>query len=569
MVGNTITTYSVNTYFTADSSLASIFNFSTFISALAILVIVYTITDPRYKFRMSITRLPIIPRYFYPSIYNVTFYSMLFIGFGTLITDLVNALDYQPPYFMSRSICQALFGFLFLFLVAIWIYKSAIKPTIFSKINYEAYFFSLNRILLRGSKEEMAIIANELYYSAKNFVKLVNYDEQEERYIGEISYCVRDLLLLIGNRKFSHQIIINSPITAAAIFKAISDEKKYYLPVGQFARNITSEAICDKDSFIYHEDDLYSSGLVGYAKPISTAIYGDYKLIDALKLQSPFDIDYSTVSTWDSLQLKAFSRCLQLTLESFLQTKNANQNSYVLNRALSTMVDCTSKLYELNNDAAETSQSDEYQKLVEVVKFIKKTINLLDEHSATSLRLCKVPKNVSQYCFYDAIADQIFDTIHHASSVNTPKFITWMVQHNTIWTNFFWSYGKESQSLKLIQFKLRRILYNEITFQKDCGNYKSASILGFLLNVMGLTLVKSNHTKSYFALHKAILKWTQKNFIRFYNINQNVMKRVLVGNLTFDKENSRLVKTYDENLRGESSKAYLNLEVPDSSEPIL
>lgn len=42
-----------------NSSSVSIFGFTTFISALALLVIVYTVTDIRYRFRVAITPIPL------------------------------------------------------------------------------------------------------------------------------------------------------------------------------------------------------------------------------------------------------------------------------------------------------------------------------------------------------------------------------------------------------------------------------------------------------------------------------------------------------------------------------
>ena len=57
----------------------SVFNFAIFISALALLVIVYTITDIRYRFRVAIAPIPLA---------KLTFFLIGFIGFGTLLTDI-------------------------------------------------------------------------------------------------------------------------------------------------------------------------------------------------------------------------------------------------------------------------------------------------------------------------------------------------------------------------------------------------------------------------------------------------------------------------------------------------
>ena len=65
--------------FVTPTGTAALFPFKDFISALALLVVVYTISDVRYHFRVAVAPL---------ALNAITYGLIAFIGFGTLITDI-------------------------------------------------------------------------------------------------------------------------------------------------------------------------------------------------------------------------------------------------------------------------------------------------------------------------------------------------------------------------------------------------------------------------------------------------------------------------------------------------
>ena len=66
-----------------------------------------------------------------------------------------------------------------------------------------------------------------------------------------------------------------------------------------------------------------------------------------------------------------------------------------------------------------------------------------------------------------------------------------------------------------MQFKLRRLLYDEVLqMDKLVPNFKGARILGVCLNVMGLEIGKGSFAREHRALHRVILAWTQRNYLR-------------------------------------------------------
>jgi hypothetical protein len=92
-----------------------------------------------------------------------------------------------------------------------------------------------------------------------------------------------------------------------------------------------------------------------------------------------------------------------------------------------------------------------------------------------------------------------------ASNVQSPRDFCWSVQHNAMWHEFF-NFGKgDGSAARVIQFKARRMIYDEINEMSTFPNFKGAKILALCLNVMGLTLSNEKYFADSRALHKAVL----------------------------------------------------------------
>lgn len=534
---------------------ASIFSFSDFVSALALLVIVYTVTDIRYRFRISIAPFPI---------FKLTFILIAVIGFGTLFTDvLFSGIKYFAIPETIKIILQFTFGFFFLLLALIWIYFAFINPPVFNKRNYKMFMRRLSHIILKGSVNELLIIGDELGRSAKAIVhhskpmqsKIEDTSDNKQKFKPSIKDYSHDLLILMGNPKFCRQIILYSPTTVIAFFQAMIQIKKFNLPIRQFAVNVSTEALNNKDSTLYSEDHGYLSGLTGYLKPFSNALYGNYRLVESLAEHhgSPLDISYKAMKTWDSEQLEVYCRLVLITFENYFVNKCWPQHSFALCRALGNIEKFTKGVYKINNNF-DGGLTDEWEYLSVIVKFVKDVIELFDKYSPpTILRL----RNNSQKNFYDYTTELMLEIIKAGSFIQQPPDKCWSIQYVSIWSMFF-GFPSNSPALKIIHFKLRRLLYNEIFTMSKFLNYQSARLLGFTLNVMGFKVNKEK--KYYFSLHKVIIGWTKRNYLNLVQIQPDIAKTCLTGTITFDQKKYCLVKTYSKGLRVEAPKDYLILE---------
>jgi len=354
--------------------------------------------------------------------------------------------------------------------------------------------------------------------------------------------------MLIGNRKLCRYIVNTSPGTAIALFSAMEKQKKYDTPISQFSKNIITEALSNKDSILYHEDAGYYSGLLGYLKPFSRTIFGNYPLVEALasKNGSPLDVHHELTRNWDASQLSAYCRCAGITFESYLQNNAWPAHSYALFRAISNIKESCRDLYKMNDYDDPYKIEDVSNRLHVVVQFITDTINLFEQHKTYPLD----KKKQEQSNFYDYIADMMLEIILFASSVKSSPQKCWSIQYASVWDPFFCSAYSNQKAWKIIHYKLCRLLYEEICKLEKFPNFKSSAILSLCLNVMGIQLPSKDRVLhgTYYSLHKLILSWVKMHYLALWNANQNVAESCLIDGISFDIANSKIVKTHTSGL---------------------
>ena len=541
---------------------ASLFGFKDFIAALALLVIIYTVSDIRYRFRVAVA--PV-------SLFKITYVLIGVIGFGTLLTDIWISEKWLVPYsLITTAIWQGILAALFLGLVITWMWYAFINPPIFGRNNFKKFSQELFRIVLKGSESELPIIAHELAASAGSLVTLANgLGQVKARTNVNLKPCAEgyanDMLLLIANRKFCRHLVASSPLTAIRFLEAVADLKAYQVPIGLFVQNVSTEAIRNEDSGLYHEDEGYKSGLLGYIKPLSQALYGNYELVEVFSHQSPLDIDYKSVWAWDAAQFETYCRVTEMTLKNYLQGKHWSKNSPVLNRALSEIQNATTRAITDVKRGGDDYYGDASHRLSAGVDFIKNSIDLIGElkpiPEARTLRIRHRQRDrLNNEDFYDRLAEAMFEIIFSAASIDGPPDKAWSIHHNAVWGEFF-GHSNDNHAWKIVQFKLRRLLYDEIRKLESMPDYRAARVLGICLNVMGLKMGnRSGFGRDHAALRTVVLVWTQRNYLRLRSVNADIADSCLIGGITFDTEKSQLVKTYAKGPRPEPDRSYLPLQ---------
>lgn len=534
----------------SDQANAAFFGFSEFIGAFALLAIVFTIADVQYRFRISVSPLP-LPR--------ITFWAIGVIGFGTLATDLWVAQGWLVVYvpYMTYGVIQGLFAAGFLTTAMAWLYFAFLKPPVFSKWNAERYGQVLFNYLLRGSDSELPVIAKEVGRSAEKLIEVfarhrAEFQEQRQKHErGERIHpnpgnYASDIMWMIGNRKFCRNVVAASPGTAIRLFQAAANNEIYDAPIGQFAKNVSTEAILNPDSNIYHEDSRYESGLFGDLKPFTQAIYGSYRLVEALGNNfhsSPLDVDLELTRDWTAPQLKAYARAVLTTYADRLRKGCWYEHSFSLTRAFEKFEHACWDVYRL--DGVEDGDSDIRERLRVCVSFVTDLIDLLEKHEEKIvIKRWKPGEKYIGRDIYDKVAELMSKIIYNASGITKPWWSCWDIQHNTVWTSFF-DRVRDSKTRRIIGFKLRRLIYEEIIeFDKytDFKSFKAARYLGICLNCMGIKLEDKRYRTA--PLQIVVLGWVKKNYLSLHENHPTVAEACLMGGISYDADKKQLMKTY-------------------------
>lgn len=564
--------YGTICFFPLDASAQKFFGFSEFLASLALMVIAWTTADVRYQFRITTAPIPL---------QGVTFTVIAGIGMLTLLTDLWRAEQWLVPRgsLLSPASWQGFLGAVFLLTFLTWAWFAFIQPPIYGRHNARRFARALYRVVLKGSPGDLAVIADELTYSVKSLVAnacgramLSIYRAQREGSPQRpvVETYANDLLLLIADKRLCRAIVESSPATALTLFQEVGNTKKYDIQISALARNIMNEAITNRESFLFHEAPGCHSGLLGYQQPMSQAMFSNYPMVEGIGTM--LDHDYRNSSKWDAVQWEAYCRVALITFKSYVDGGVVG-HSFVLYRVMKTIENIPSDVQKLNGVPNVAWDNDTLMRLDIVVDFIRDAINILDEKGVpdqTERRVRDGDGPVNETMF-DILAGVIFKVVSHASAVTSPSWECWSVQHNAVWGKLFNLYSSGKPACRIVQFKARRLLFNEIRGMNEFPNFRGARILGLCLNVMGLKVrVGSRIDRESRALQKAVLSWTKKYFVWLYAYNPRVAEVCLVGEITYDAVSCRLVKTSPvEGLRREPHYAYLDLAPASAVPPVV
>ena len=221
-----------------DASAPKLFGFPEFLAGLALIVLAWTISDIRYRFRVRTAPLPL---------QGVTYGVVAAVGVLTLLTDLWRAQAWPVPNgnILTPAEWQAVLAGVFLLSFLSWAWFAFIRPPAYGRMNAVRYARTLFRIILKGSPHELAVVADEFGRSAKQLIRLATepaeHDEGQnkaERKLPKVVAIANDILMLVADKRFCRAIVDSSPGTALAIFQEISRTKKHRLRVKPFAKNI-------------------------------------------------------------------------------------------------------------------------------------------------------------------------------------------------------------------------------------------------------------------------------------------------------------------------------------------
>lgn len=537
--------YRIGCLVALDPSGQKIFGVSEFLAGLALMVLAWTTADVLYRFRIAAAPLPLR---------KVTFFVVAMIGILTLLTDLWRAEGWLVPKgeILTPTEWQAILGGIYIATFLTWAWYAFIKPPIYAKNNAKHFATALYEVILKGSTAELSVIADELSYSAESLVTHAtdfrkttrseddSASKDSKQPPVEVEAYANILLLLIANRKFCRAIVQSSPGTALAFFQAAGTQQKYGIQIESFSKNLVSEALDYSDSFLYHETDVYESGLLGYHKPLSHAMFSDSRLVEGIgTLLTP---DIAGQWKWDAPKWQAYCR---VVLMVFGDTINRDiwKRSSSLSTALNHIAGAVSDLHRLNEVEKYLRGQVEHEKLRVVIEFICDAVQLLNKKNIPEHLPLRISSSRRFETIYDDIARLAYSVIFSASRVKAPESLCWTIQHNYVWGELA-GYKFSGPAGKVIKHKIRRLFHDELRNMDAAPNYKGASLIGYFLNVVGFLPAK------YCEGHERVLKmivrgWVKRNYSSLHLQSPKVAEACLVDGISYEPEHLRLIKTRD------------------------
>lgn len=538
-----------------------IFGFAEFIAALALLVIVFTTSDVRHRFRVSVAPLPLL-RY--------TFIGAALIGSTSLATDVwrVSKWWVLKTEWLTYSTWQALVGLFFLVLVLSWMWYAYVRPPVFSRRNAKRFAGTLHGYIVKGAEEDLRVIADELQRSARSIIVEAAQAAREfaaqnsATGVSEHRRYAYDLTSLLGNRRLCRCVVLSAPSTAIEFFDAIAASKAYDLPTDAFIRNIASEAVIQSDSMLREEVQETNRTLIGHLKSFTKSVFANVELVEGLKGTSPFDIVPFDQSTWDHQALGAYTAVLLEFLERKLAGNWRNSHSFVLSRAFHALGRGTlSGSWGLNEVTEISWEHPRYQRLRILVEFARKAVDAVQRAPTLPEYKSRAPKLVGHRHFpdvYALIAGLMFEIVESASEVRAPRMTAWQIQHNDVWGEFF-SFG-DGQAWRRVRHELCKLIGSQVSRMFERPNYRGARLAGYVLNVEGLQGDDKSSDRAKRALARLARSWARTRYLPLTSTHPNLAEAVLTGSLSFDSTPPRLVKTYEKGLSREAPKEYLDLK---------
>jgi hypothetical protein len=531
---------------------SKIFGFSEFLASLALLVVIFTVTDSRYKFRISIAPLPL---------YIITFIVITLTGFLSLISDLWVAEKWWvlKSTLEIRLMTQAILGFSFLTCFMLWMYYAFINPPKFGNRNTEKYFKALYQSILKGNGNELAIIADEISLSVERILKHANNGDKV------VNRIARDILVLMANKKFCQVLVASSPRTASKIFNTASDNNFLGLPLNQFSANISEEALKNKDSIIYHEDNAFNSGFTGFIQEWSYSIYGNHKIVDALEdgHLSPFSFNYKSFYKFDSEQWSTYCRLAGVYLKSCLESNKYLVNHRTIITILKQLETCTRETYKIDKTEDDLLKNELIEKINVFVNHIKDTFEIMSKYNAkTNYNYSIEGREREQFDLHYFTSSAMFEMIFKASQIQENNFTTWHIQGNIVWDGFFRGI-KKCDAYSKTRKKLVRTIYKELKQIETSPNFKNTKIAGLIMNVLGLQsepnfFIKKDRQLIF--LQKLTQKIIKQNLIRISNENPEVAENMFPKSIMFDVDKKCLIKKFPRGTRKEARSEFFYLD---------
>ncbi len=195
------------------------FGFAQFLSTLALLVVVFNVSDFRYRYRLSVLR------------YNVRIIAIvtsIFVATGLLIADIWFNNGFEIFTFLNNYSNITIFlATIFLSLVIYIVCVCFLFPVRFKRTNALSFFRSTTYYIHQGNKERLQAVAEELRPAVMDIFRYASFAAHGDNPAQpkQVEACAHDLLLALADRRFCSVVVDRVPALALGCFETAKPTK--------------------------------------------------------------------------------------------------------------------------------------------------------------------------------------------------------------------------------------------------------------------------------------------------------------------------------------------------------
>ena len=369
----------------------SFFGFSEFLTGLALLMIVWSTTEYKYRFRLYISRLS----------KNALFVMTIAVGLVTLGCDFVASLGVitHLTQFVIQLICAlCLFSF-----VMYWVKNVFLSPPVFNESNCEKFATEFVFVCESGSDEELNFLAQEIIFSLPNIVHFAHKYDFGKNEFTEVEKQVYRIISRMSTERFCCAAVRG--YFGRVLFGCLKAEKKFNVGLETFAENYITELLRWDGSFIFRESDSRNAYLWA-RQPCITEIYGSKDLLVGMNgLIRP---DYSLTRDWNYKQVHAYVAILTKAFDACYGAPNSDT---LITEAYENLENTAGKVcWEENSNKDARSLFAETMKFYEnVIRDILSNKNLFGDHK-------KYSDEYDAKDYLDYFVDSVLKIFYYAGS---------------------------------------------------------------------------------------------------------------------------------------------------------
>ncbi len=525
---------------------------SGFLGIIAFAVAVFTLSGPKFQFRQATAILP------FRALFFVT---LVISAMATFLVEACVMYGIRSPAFVDPNTVNLVIAAVIAVLVLYWMKICFIWPPRFSRYTAQKFFQQTFLYITNGSREELLVLARELMREIPRLIshspvrKNVPFNDNEPPELTRLESYTNDLFLLLSDPRFCDVVAEEIPTFPAYLSEEMVRLERFDAPAHLVIRRIVISLLAKPGSALFVENEWLDQGYTGEVKPITRAIFGNWHKLEryAGGVESPLDLYYPYARSWDTDTWNVYFGLAREYVRGLTSSKYRNSHAQGLYDVLKTTETAFEQIGDLTKSDNTFDSHNPYFHASAANGFLKDLIKIFDE-AGERVYFDRRDKHFFGNELSSKIAKLLHKAIFDASGVNTKEFRMWDVQHNLVWSPIERGEVHDTEIMKMVRRKLRRMIWQNIKRMDQFPNFKGARYVRFFLNVLGFYDEKMHRRvgedRESWTLAKVVAGWVGRNYQTIAVTHPPVAEAMLPANIEYDPIRGILIGTKDDSLTG-------------------